>query len=58
MRRRALGGDVTVLTYEATGRRGGDAGDLTYRAQCSTIYRGKTLVHHHQTAVQEPGAAG
>ena len=43
--------DVTVLTYEATGRKDGQEGEVVYRAQCSTVYRGRTLVHHHQTAL-------
>ena len=43
--------DVTVLTYEATGTKDGGEGEVVYRAQCSTVYRGRTLVHHHQTAL-------
>ena len=44
-------GDVTVIAYEATGTKDGDDGEVVYRAQCTTVYEGRTLVHHHQTAL-------
>ena len=44
-------GDVTVLAYEATGYKDGADGEVVYRAQCTTVYEGETLVHHHQTAL-------
>ena len=44
-------GDVTVLAYEATGYKDGDDGEVVYRAQCTTVYEGRKLVHHHQTAL-------
>lgn len=49
-RREAGTGDVVVLGYVATGRRGGAA---PYRALCTSCYRrmadGWKLLHHHQT---------
>lgn len=50
-RRNDWGDGVTVIAYEATGTKDGAEGEVVYRAQCTTIYRGKTLVHHHQTAL-------
>ena len=47
-------GDVTILTYQATGRRG----EAVYRALCSTVYRGGTLVHHQQTPLAPHENAG
>lgn len=51
VRRNDLGDGVSVIAYEATGTKDGAEGEVVYRAQCTTIYRGKTLVHHHQTAI-------
>ena len=47
-------GDVTILTYQATGRRG----EAVYRALCSTVYEGGTLVHHQQTPLAPHENAG
>ena len=47
-------GDVTILTYRATGTRG----EAVYRALCSTVYEGGTLVHHQQTPLAPHENAG
>ena len=44
-------GDVTVLAYEATGYKDGEEAEVVYKAQCTTVYKGRKLVHHHQTAL-------
>ena len=43
--RQDLGGGIEVLTYPATGTRDG----AVLRANCTTIYKDGTLVHHQQT---------